>query len=80
MEVLQKNKSVGSIQRMICCWPKTLGDERKPCKVSKLQRQGLVPMLISQAHLPTNGWRSSIDPISECLKKTTKSRLFALKK
>ncbi len=32
----------------------THDDERKPWKVSKLQRQGLVSMLIFQAHLPTN--------------------------
>ncbi len=48
------SKSASSIQRMICWWPKTHGDERKPWKVSTLQRQRAVPMLISQAHLPTN--------------------------
>ena len=48
------SKSAGSMQWMICWWSKTRGDERKPWKVSKLQRQGPVPMLISQAHLPTN--------------------------
>ncbi len=53
---MQISKSAGSIQWMICWWPTTCGDERKPWKVSKLQRQGPVPiygMLISQAHLPT---------------------------
>ncbi len=48
------SKSAGSIQRMICWWPKTRGDERKPWKVSKLQRLGSVRMLIFQTHLPTN--------------------------
>ena len=48
------SKSAGSIQRMICWWPKTHGNKRKPGKVSKLQMQGPVPMLISRAHLPTN--------------------------
>ncbi len=51
--ITKNSKILGSIQQMICWWTKTCGDERKPWKVSKLQRQGLVPMLISQAHLPT---------------------------
>ncbi len=47
-------KSAGFIQWIICWWPKTRGDEIKPWKVSKLQRQGLVPMFIPQAHFPTD--------------------------
>ncbi len=47
----KNSKSAGSIQRMICWWPKTGGDGTKPWKVSKLQRQGLVPLLISQTRI-----------------------------
>ncbi len=47
------SESVGSIQRMISWWAKTRGDGKKLWKEPKLQTQDPVPMLISQAHLPT---------------------------
>ncbi len=50
VDSIKISKSAGSIQWIICWWPKTCGDERKPHeKCPSCKRQGRVPMLISSS-------------------------------
>ena len=50
VDSIKISKSAGSIQWIICWWPKTCGDEGKPHeKCPSCKRQGPVPMLISSS-------------------------------